>query len=80
MFDLDTIIARNKEAARRGVPTANKLTGAEGVVPEPVVVVDNRTNKVIDTLTTEWDACTKYRQEQKDGVVRILFQSEAFRS
>lgn len=70
MYDLATIVERNKAAARCGVP-GPKGVGAAHVQPTKVNVIDVGTGQVIDTCESAFIACSKYRQQQKQGEVRI---------
>lgn len=71
MYDLETIVARNREAARKGNIKAGELYGTKGVKAQPVIVVHIGSGIVIDRCASDAKAATKYRQGQRQGEVAI---------
>ncbi|MDY0087090.1 MAG: hypothetical protein RBS78_00830 [Coriobacteriia bacterium] len=69
MYDLSSIINRNRAAACAGVPV--KGVGAEGIKPKPVNVIRLSDGVIIETCDSAFIACSKYRQEQKAGLVSV---------
>lgn len=71
MYDLETIVARNREAARKGNIQAGELYGTKGVKAQPVIVVCLGSGVVIDRCASDAEAATEYRQDQRQGYVAI---------
>lgn len=71
MYDLPSIVAQNRRAAKLGIIKPGQGVGTEGVKPTPVKVIRTSDSAVLGIYPSANEACIKYRQQQKQGEVRI---------